>query len=82
MEAINIKNKVVTSKSTGDSEKDEAIKKIRKLKKTLRQIKDLEEKLKQDKNAILEKEQIEKINRKDAIVAEILELGGEIDGDD
>jgi partner of Y14 and mago len=54
---------------------DERTKNIRKLKKNLRQIKELEEKSKTDK---LEKEQLEKISRKEHIIAELLELGEDV----
>lgn len=54
---------------------DERTKNVRKLKKTLRQIKDLEEKSKTEK---LEKEQLEKIARKDQIITELLELGEDL----
>ena len=80
MKAIELTNKKITEKRTtlaadGDEER---LKKIRKLKKSLRQIEELENMIKDDKNCKLEKEQIEKLSRKDALVEALKELGEDI----
>jgi hypothetical protein len=82
MEKVKINNKLIEEKSKPMTDEDLQKKRARKLKKTLRQIRDLEDKIKADKNVNLEKEQWDKISRKDAIIAEILSLGEELDDDD
>ena len=80
MKAIEITNsKILEKRSTLAEGDEETIKKVRKLKKSLRQIEELEEKMQADKNFKLEKEQIEKISRKKDLISELTELGESID---
>ena len=65
----------VTNKISGeDFEADQKNKQIRKLKKTLREIEQLEEKMQSGQLPNPEKEQLEKLKRKEAILQEIQEL--------
>jgi uncharacterized protein with WD repeat len=67
----------VSSKITAEQmEEDAKQKKIRKLKKVLREIEQIEEKLR-DKQAV-EKEQMEKLKKKESILSELEELGAEL----
>jgi partner of Y14 and mago protein len=80
MKSIEITNsKILEKRSTNANCDDEIVKKVRKLKKSLRQIEELEEKLKMDKDFKLEKEQMEKINRKADLISELKELGENVD---
>ncbi len=79
MEKVKITNKLIEEKKKPADEADEQKKKVRKLKKTLRQIRELEESLKSGQIVRLEKEQLDKVERKDAIIAEILGMGEELD---
>ena len=68
----------VTNKISGeDFEADQKNKQIRKLKKTLREIEQLEEKINSGELKNPEKEQMDKIKRKEAILKEIEELSAD-----
>jgi hypothetical protein len=73
LEAVELTNKKIDDKRS--TQVDERTKKVRKLKKSLRQIEELEEKLKIDKNFKIEKEQLDKMSRKNDFIAELLDLG-------
>ena len=80
MKAIEITNsKILEKRSINANCDEETMKKIRKLKKSLRQIEELEEKLKLDKDFKIEKEQLDKISRKEVLISELQELGGSIE---
>lgn len=76
LEVVNISNKKIQDKNS--SNLDEQAKQARKLKKQLRQIHELEEKLKQNPNEKFEKEQLDKISKKQAIIDELKDLGEDI----
>ena len=77
LERVSVSNKKILDKNS--SNLDEQAKQARKLKKQLRQIYELEDKLKQNPNEKLEKEQLEKLSKKQAIIDELIDLGEDID---
>jgi hypothetical protein len=70
----------ISSKITSEQiEANARSKQIRKLKKQLREIESIDEKMRANGEQRLEKEQLEKLKRREAIVNELSELGEDID---
>ena len=66
----------ISSKITPEQiEADQKLKTIRKLKKQLREIEQLEEKIENGQLATPEKEQLEKISKKETVIKQLNELG-------
>ena len=59
---------------SGGGDKEEIVKKVRNLRKKLKQIEDLEKRIQSGELAKPEKEQLEKISKKDTIISEIEDL--------
>lgn len=76
LEKVTIANKKFEEKNS--TTLDDQAKQARKLKKLLRQIQELEEKIKNNPSEKLEKEQLEKISKKQTIIDELNDLGEDI----
>lgn len=68
-----------SSKPTNSSDKQEVLKKVRQLRKKLKQIEDLERRIESGELKDPEKDQLEKISKKSVIVAEMEDLQLELD---
>ena len=75
MNEIKISNKITPEQIEADLKQ----KQVRKLRKQLREIEQLEEKISSGQLSAPEKEQLEKISKKDLLIEQINELGESVD---